>query len=79
MRTLGAPHVCVLSAGRLGVLGVTLAGVLSGYGAVSTPHGYLTLFVHHVSEDDVGAKRRALRRNDRGIEGEGRTGEAAFA
>ena len=30
------------------MLGVTLAGILSGYGAVSTPHGYLTLFVHHV-------------------------------
>ena len=61
--------ISVTGAGRLGILGVTLAGVLSGYGAVSTPHGYLTLFVHQVSVEDVAAKRRALLRNDRGIEG----------
>jgi hypothetical protein len=50
------------SVGRLGVAGVAAAAVLSGYGAVATPYGYLAALLHAVSEADVRTKRHTVRR-----------------
>ena len=47
--------------GRLGVLGVTAAAVLSGVGAISTPYGLLSVFLQDVSEGDIAATQRNLR------------------
>jgi golgi pH regulator len=49
------------SIGRLGVAGVTAAAILSGYGAVATPHSYLSALLHTVRERDVRSKKRAVR------------------
>jgi hypothetical protein len=47
---------------RLGVVGVTIAAVLSGYGAVSNPYNYLSMpALRGVAESDVKAQREALR------------------
>ncbi len=48
--------------GRLGVLGVTVAAVLSGYGAVATPYQFVTLSWEHVSAADVARQRRVTTR-----------------
>lgn len=47
--------------GRLGVLGVTVAAVLSAYGAVATPYAFVTLSWERVDEGDV-ARQRAVAR-----------------
>jgi hypothetical protein len=47
---------------RLAVAGVTIAAVLSGYGAVSNPYNYLTMpTTRGVQEADVKAHREALK------------------
>lgn len=48
--------------GRVGVLGVTTAALLSGYGAVSTPFGYLSVFIQHADAALIRRKQADLRR-----------------
>lgn len=40
--------LCVQAVSRVGVLGIILVGVLSGYGSVSVPFSYITLFIRPV-------------------------------
>lgn len=49
--------------GRLGVIGVTTGAILSGYGAVSTPYNYLSVFLQDVRSSDVRAKRGQIARH----------------
>jgi hypothetical protein len=50
------------SIGRLGVAGVTAAAILSGYGAVATPAGYLIgACTPHVRGKDIDAAKSAVR------------------
>lgn len=38
---------------RVGVIGVALMAILSGFGAVSAPYTYLFYFLRPVSDDDI--------------------------
>ncbi|PVD27318.1 hypothetical protein C0Q70_12474 [Pomacea canaliculata] len=47
--------------GRVGVIGVTLMAILSGFGAVNCPYTYMSYFVRHVTETDIqGIEKRLL-------------------
>lgn len=47
--------------GRVGVIGVTLMAILSGFGAVNCPYTYLSYFVRHVKDADIqGIEKRLL-------------------
>ena len=41
--------------GRVGVIGVSLVAIVSGYGTVNLPFSYLSLFVRPVSKREIEA------------------------
>lgn len=53
----GAPPQAI---GRVGVMGVVLVAVLSGYGTVNLPFSYLSLFVRPISKREVQAMEQQV-------------------
>uniref|UniRef100_A0A0B7BT34 Abscisic acid G-protein coupled receptor-like domain-containing protein n=1 Tax=Arion vulgaris TaxID=1028688 RepID=A0A0B7BT34_9EUPU len=52
--------------GRVGVIGVTLMAILSGFGAVNCPYTYMSYFIRHVTDADIQSiEKRLLQTLDR--------------
>ncbi|XP_035690654.1 Golgi pH regulator-like [Branchiostoma floridae] len=48
---------------RVGVIGVTLMALLSGFGAVNCPYTYMEYFLRHVTDTDIQSHERRLLQN----------------
>uniref|UniRef100_A0A915E3S3 Golgi pH regulator n=1 Tax=Ditylenchus dipsaci TaxID=166011 RepID=A0A915E3S3_9BILA len=48
---------------RIGIIGVTVMAILSGFGAVNAPYVCMTIFMRQVSDDDISQLERKLRQN----------------
>ncbi len=56
-----------MSVSRVGVIGVALMAILSGFGAVMSPYANLTFFVSPVNKEELAALEVQLHRNADGI------------
>lgn len=45
---------------RVGVIGVTLMAILSGFGAVNCPYTYMSYFMRHVTDADIATVEKRL-------------------
>uniref|UniRef100_A0A914D791 Golgi pH regulator n=2 Tax=Acrobeloides nanus TaxID=290746 RepID=A0A914D791_9BILA len=48
---------------RIGIIGVTVMAVLSGFGAVNAPYTCMTIFTRPVNSDDISQMEKKLRQN----------------
>lgn len=53
-------YECMQAISRVGVMGVSLIAVLSGYGSVSLPFSYLSLFIRPVERSEIAMAQSQL-------------------